>query len=515
MDRLIGRLGPRGSRSLLSRILPVLGILLIALISAVFALQFIQRLGFKLFTVALGALSVAPLLLWISVRTLSVPLAFWLFSMSGFRGVGMVSMPGLPDFSIDRLFLAWLIVGILIRIATNRDRIRGPFAADAILIVHTVYILCHILITAPYHFHAWVVSNFMPLCAFLLGRAAISNERDVRNLLYFLFGISFYYYVTSIAEHFGWTFLIWPKQILDPQAGHLWHVGRSRGPIMHPPLFGQLQSMFLMVHFFFFVHYREAYKKAAVFFSFLLSQLGLLFAYTRAPWLATAVAFAGIGVFHRRYRSMLALLVILAVVGGFLGALQLANSEFLQERVQNESTFENRLSFFATALRIIGDHPLFGVGYFTAKKYVWLYNEGTYIPFYGFVKRGAGAHMVPHDIYIGRAADEGLVSLVILAIFGFLIVRAFRKLWRYNPQGVWINRDLLVLFAAIGVSYMMGGLGIDYRYFDLVNVVVFLLAGIVYRFAYDTESLPPAAAAGLPAAAVNWHGPGAASGRDG
>jgi O-antigen ligase len=87
---------------------------------------------------------------------------------------------------------------------------------------------------------------------------------------------------------------------------------------------------------------------------------------------------------------------------------------------------------------------------------------------------------VPHDIYISRIAEEGLFSGAVLLAFSAVIVRAFRRRWRANPQDSWFNRDVLALFAAMLVSYLVGGMAIDYRYFDYINAVAFLLAGIIY-----------------------------------
>jgi O-antigen ligase len=90
--------------------------------------------------------------------------------------------------------------------------------------------------------------------------------------------------------------------------------------------------------------------------------------------------------------------------------------------------------------------------------------------------------MVPHDIYLGRTADEGLISSLILAAFAFFIFRAFLVKWRADPQYPWFNRDFLGLVAGIMTCYFVGGMSIDYRYFDLINVIFFFLAGLVYGY---------------------------------
>jgi O-antigen ligase len=287
--------------------------------------------------------------------------------------------------------------------------------------------------------------------------------------------------VTSLAEHFDWRALIWPKTILDTTTG-FWAKGRSRGPVLHPPLFGQLLGLVSLVPFYFLI--RPLRPVARVLIGALLAGclLGLFFTYTRGPWLAAVVGILLLGVLRRSYRRVLLVFAVVGVIGGLVGAVQLANTEFFKERVENTHTIDNRVGFMASALRMARDHPLFGVGFFRYTEYRGLYNQTTLVPLYGLVHKSDSATIAIHDIYIGRLAEEGLVSVGLLAAFTLVILRAFIHKWRAAPGGNWFNRDLLALFAAMMVCYMVGGMIIDFRYFDLVNVFFFFMAGLVYGF---------------------------------
>jgi O-antigen ligase len=463
--------------------------LLLAVVVSLGAWVAISFLGMKYFTIAMGGSAFLLLFVWYSTRDISLSIALWLFSMSGFKYSVLVSMPGLPDFSFDRLLIIWIILWFLVKAVVRGVRARGPYVADILIVLHTLYIMFLVISTNPNYFHAWVYSSLSPLAGYFYGRFVLSKETEYRNLAVFMLMIVGYYAVTSIAEHMGWHALIWPKIILDPASGHLWHPGRSRGPIMHPPLFGQIFSMFFLVHFYFLSRPLRSHLRVLLLVSLSLSMLGLFFTYTRAPWIATAAAIAVMALLRPGYRKIVGIMAVVAVLAGVTGALRLADSDFLRERMNSENTFENRLSFLATSLRIVQDYPLTGVGFFKAKDQLGRYNQGVEVPFYGFVKKSLGSNMVPHDIYLGRTADEGLISTGLLLAFCIVIARAFRKLWRANPGQRWFNRDYIALIAGIFVSYLVGGMGIDYRYFDLVNVIVFMFAGTVYRLGHDPASL--------------------------
>ncbi len=78
-------------------------------------------------------------------------------------------------------------------------------------------------------------------------------------------------------------------------------------------------------------------------------------------------------------------------------------------------------------------------------------------------------------------AEEGGVSVILLAVFMFIVGRCSCGMAR-EPSGRVVNRDVLAVFAAVTVCYLVGGLFYDYRYFDLVNIVPFALAGIIMGY---------------------------------
>ncbi|HPF34737.1 MAG TPA: O-antigen ligase family protein [Candidatus Krumholzibacteria bacterium] len=465
--------------------MPVAAVLLASLISFVFSWELAARFGVQALVMAVVGMVGLSVLAYVSSRDLSFSLMIWMFTMAGFRTVGMVSMPGLPDFSFDRLFLIWIMVIFAFRVVIERMRLSGPYKADFLILAHTIYVLVQLNMRDSQHVHEWVISSLSPFFAFIYGKYVIHQAREIRNILIFLILVSLYFGVTAIAEHYGITQLVWPKAILNPEAGPLWHPGRSRGPVMHPPLLGQMLGMMLLCYFVFFAKARQALARVLVFVGFGITGLGLFYAYTRGPWVATAAAFGALGVLRPNYRKVLMGFVVVGLLFSALGVYQSMNSEFLQERLDTTDTIENRLMFLATAVKMIQDYPLFGVGFFNYNHYRDDYTQGTYIPFYGFVRKHMGADMPIHDIYIGRLAEEGIVSVLLLLGFTVTVARMGLRKWRMGGVDDWFNRDVLAVFAAIMVCYHVGGMVIDYRYFDFINVIYFLVAGIIYGYRND------------------------------
>ncbi len=438
----------------------------------------VTKLGMSGLVLVLGGLLAMTILTAISLHDLTMALMIWMLSMSGFRYLGMVRMPVLPDFSIDRLMLVWIMLMFLLHSVVERRRLKGPFGADIVMLAGAILVLFQAQRGGFTHFHEWVLSTLSPLFAYFYGKNVINKEREIRNIMIFLSGLCLYYTIQAIAEHFMWRPLIWPKTIIDYTTGFV-APGRSRGPMLHPPLFGQLVGMVVMVQFLFLVKARTMPARLGMFVLLGAGLLALFFSYTRGPWLAAGVALVLLTVLRPGFRRVTMVLGVVLFIGALFGALQMANTEFFQDRMNSQNTVENRLGIFANTLRIIRDHPFLGIGYFEWQNVVGLYNQAVYVPLYGFVKKSLGAGMPIHDIYLGRLAEEGIFSSILQFTFYFMVLRAWLRKWRLDPRGDWFNRDTLAVMAATMVCYLVGGMVIDYRYFDLVNVIFYFFAGII------------------------------------
>ena len=450
------------------------------------------RTGLDTVMIVLGVIILGAVLSYVSWRNLSLLVVIWLFTMSGFRSFAMIHVPFMPDISVERVIAAWLAVLFSLRLIMKRDTIQGPYTLDVILLLHTAYVLANVMyIGNSIRLHEWAISSVSPFVAYLVGKYMLKRDRDVRILFLFFLVVTVYYYVQSIAQKYDLDILIWPRAILEREKG-LWPMGRSRGPFLHPPLFGQMMAMVMLVQFYFFHRIKWRAGRVLLLASILLSSLGLLFTYTRAPWLAAAFGILTLAIMRPGYRQLVLTLAVIVSLAVFFGTVRFTEEKLFRERFQNKMTIENRLAAMSAALRMWRDNPLLGVGYFNWDQYYGRYQRGEEIPFYGYISRAAARYLVPHDIYWGRLAEEGIVSLALLwAALGVVWLR-FRRLWRIVPGRSWLNRDGLALFAGIFVCYMVGGTGIDFRYFDLVNVIPYLLAGILYGYQVpEHDPLPP------------------------
>lgn len=249
--------------------------------------------------------------------------------------------------------------------------------------------------------------------------------------------------------------------------------------------------MVLPFQFYLYFRMRSVAGRAWVLLAIVLGVFGLLYTYTRAPWIAAAAGLLTLGLLRPGYRQLLGGMGLVVVITAALGLLQLAGSDLLAERVSNTASISSRLAAFSGALRMWLDHPLFGIGWFNWHDVYPDYIRGEEIPFYGYISRHIARYAVIHDMYLGRLAEEGIVSIVLLTAALLLFWRRFRQLWGQVHESDWLNRDGLATIAAVFVVYAVGGAAIDFRYFDLVNVIPYFLGGIMMGYRVSAHPPPP------------------------
>ena len=125
--------------------------------------------------------------------------------------------------------------------------------------------------------------------------------------------------------------------------------------------------------------------------------------------------------FGVRLRTLFGIAVIMGV-----GLLLIGDNVWERFATMGEDTTSiRRMIFLEDGLKMIGDHPLVGIGYFN-----WMPYYITHFPPVDDVRHLAG-HQLPHNILIQVAAELGLLGLVTfiaLTAMSFLINRRTRRL---------------------------------------------------------------------------------------
>lgn len=479
-----------GGREKLASSLPYIVVAVLSLLVTHFV---VQRVGVHFFTVGLVLLFFGSVYYVLSFRNLLLPFSVFVLAVGGFRYIWTFTVPGLPDLSIDRLALIWLLVVWMIRSVAMRTPLRAPIFLDVVILTHGAYLFISLIVHDMNAFSLWTRSYLVPYIAYFLAKNIVTSIRSIRRILIMLVVINIYYAITSIGEKFDIKMMVWPHAILTLET--MW-LGRSLGPFGHAPLFGTVQGMILPIYLYLIVTAGSRAGRLFWYVPLFLGLVGLYFTYTRGAWLVGIFSLATTLVLNRRQYVKISVpaMVIMPLLAVFV--LGLGSDKFMKDRVDDDNTIMARLGATITATRAWRDYPIFGVGFFKYKNVRERYVGPIELPIYGSVKLANFRNTSIHDIYLGPLAESGLVGMGLQVLIYFLALKAFLKQLRNRRLPEHYRVLILPVLGGMCVGYMVGGLSIDYRFFSVVGAIFYIAIGIVYGYtgSEDVREAPKLAA---------------------
>jgi hypothetical protein len=453
---------------------------LLALLVAGMCFFVYQKLGLLGLVFVSGALALGSVFAVISAKFLAIPVMIWFISLMGFRTLFMLRTPGLPDISLDRSLLLWILLVFLIRsvfIGKGRQRYEP---LDALLVVHALYLLASILMRESPGMNAWTHSYLMGYSAYFVAKYIVAGRWSwIQRIFALLAVLNVYHGVTGIAEHFHYDALIWPKTILQQDINRSF-ASRSSGVFMQPGVYGTMMGMQLPYHIYFMHSIRNVYGRALLYLTFPVVLLGFYYCYTRGSWIAGIVAILTLGfVGRRQYLPLVARLALVGLLVLGTGVINLKKDQFFNERMGTEQTITGRIGTLGRAYRVFVANPLFGCGFFRYNAVKAEYMGTMDVPFYGVIKRTHDVESTLHDMYIGALAEEGLVGVTLLVAIWWQMYRIFRRKWALRKLGDRFAIYAMPILAGTIVGYFAGGIAFDYRFFAGMGSLLFLSVGLI------------------------------------
>lgn len=387
---------------------------------------------------------------------------------------------GLPGpLSPDRLLFVGAIVSVLLRAPPvalrSRLRISG---AHCLLAVVLVYALLSALLAGTFFDRGGfllILDTFgiLPFLTFLVAPIAFRTEAQRQVLLGTLVGLGAYVGLTVVFDMAQLDALVYPKYILDPDAGL--HPGRGRGPFVDPVACGLALYTCAVACAIAVASWRTGRMRAVAVAVGLLCAVGTFLSLERSVWIGAVVgtAFAMVAIRGlRRYFIPLVLAVAVAIIATL--TLVPGLSEQVSERANDKGTLWDRQNLNRAAVNMVNAKPLTGFGWsgFLAHGEDYFQQASDY-PL--TASKGIGLHNTP----LTYAVELGLIGLalwllgLILGVGSALATRGAPDLlpWRVGlmavaiatlvvmnavPPTAWANRSLWLLAGAVyGGRYLV------------------------------------------------------------
>lgn len=362
----------------------------------------------------------------------------------------------------------------------NRRKVRPPTfgPAEVSMFVYLLYTAVSIFIRSTGGVSGKLIrlydTVFAPYALYLTLRLSMPRSRDMKRLVPILA-------IVCIAESLiGLT--AWFAPDVLPSVWTTKQGFRTTGTFKDPAEF----TTTLTFTIFIILHYVATRKSGGgQYFLTCVCALGIgciLFAFSRTSWFGIAVASICLLILYPR--SMLRVLIVLAIVTILLGASLAPYLDFAISRLEEEASRDARSVATRLSLRMIAAKPIFGWGYGDYRLYDWQFITSEDRAVVGSFRVSS------HDTYLTIAAEQGIVGLMLYIFPVFWWLNASRKIirrWQYLDD-FWDRRLLLVLWLIALFNILVTSF-INMLFFPFGLSILWLALGLIASMLDDQTQL--------------------------
>lgn len=318
--------------------------------------------------------------------------------------------------------------------------------------------------------------NLMPVSLYFVIRYVRLGDSDLKLISLGFIGLGIYLAFTAIAETRGYSGLVFPRFIMNPDYEEF--LGRGRGPFLNPVSNGVFMVVCLCCLWMWFPSSSVRRKVVVVGLACLMC-VGVYCTFTRSVW-AALVMTSAIVVFlpaPQAYKGVMLVVaamiavVLLPTVGDKLISFKRDKNVSLEDM---ENSARLRPLFLTVATRMVADRPFWGAGFgqYAREKYPYLQDPTSAEPL------SMTRSFMQHNIFLAYVTETGLLGLGALTLMLTLFLRSAWTTWRNLRFSFW-QRQFGLLLIAMLINHCINGMFHDVSIIPMENMLLFFLAALV------------------------------------
>lgn len=398
---------------------------------------------------------------------------------------------GLP---VDLFVLAF--AGVLgaaaIAIARRVNRLPRLGALEAVMVLYFAWNIGSALAPHAYpatvpstgeEFAVWrfvITGALLPFVLYVVGRFLFDRESAVRWLLWIILGLAAYSSLVSVLQFYA-PALVWPRYIIDAPEWEGRAVGVFNQPVVNGLVivFGFLLAVYLAAQ-----PGEPWWRRVPAAGAAVAAIPAVYLTHTRVVWLVFGLVLVAGVLWARNFRAGFALTLGAALLAVAVNWSNLTSADRSAGGVASTNEVDDRLNMAATAISAIEDKPLigWGLGRFTQLNTYQHKQWSSGIDW----ERGYG--LAAHHTELAITAELGAVGLALWLLVLALLLRQLVFAVRVLPAGGLCGRGLAIVALFTLGCWWITGQTVDLRFFEYLNALVLLLAGIVVGWAEREHS---------------------------
>jgi O-antigen ligase len=392
-----------------------------------------------------------------------------------------ITIPGrLPDLDIPRMTFAFVWLIFLLETALGNRRLLPRTNIETAMLAVLGAILYSMFFVGQVHIRLFLNGFAIPYAVFVLAKNAFSNRTSVNRLVYwFAIPLSLYFPLNNFFEYFKIRSLVFPRYILDPVvAGQAVHWGeRTIGVFLQPAVTGMVMTSVFLLSLYGLSRMRGFLPRLMAWVLVAITPAAVFVILTRSVYLGFASSMIVLLVFSRRLK-IYAIVILLGAGFAVMGNWSNVKSEKREAGgLGTSETARGRLVLLEASLKMFADHPFIGVGFHDFEEHSRPYIRQVHTTLLGVREAWQGKKLKQHNHFLNTMTELGLMGLVPQVLMYLFLFRLLYKARKTHDDAV--EHDFVVVVWAVIAVYLTNAMFMEPRFFECMNVLPFLLAGIV------------------------------------
>lgn len=393
-------------------------------------------------------------------------------------------LQGIPFFRTERVVFLLLLGYFAAAVVFRKQRLPALGPAERCMAAFLLLGLAHVLFSLTRKpVGVWSKEDaallfdgyLMPMGAFYIARRLDWTEARALRFLWMMGAAALFLALTAPLET-----MLGIKWFIPNYLDVIHVLLRATGTFGNAAAYGAVMgSMLLLVGLLYTQTPADGRRVALM--ALLLAVLGaIVLSKTRAAWVGVAVGLAVVFVRDPRSRPMLSVLALGIGLGAVIAVPLLLATRGFEERVLETAPIYNRIAGSGTAINMMLQNPLTGVGLTRAG---FGQNRGQYAIEVGEVSAAWIRELaVPHNEFLNVGAMTGLIGFVLYLRVFAAVFRGLRRVGQDAAQRPF-TRAFAAYATALWVGWCINACFADFANLGYVNILLYFTAGVVAALA--------------------------------
>ncbi len=415
------------------------------------------------------------------LKDISLGILIYLYSLTFLNYYWRFVIPGRwPDIDIPRMMFIFIWFVILLETVLGGRRLLPRTGLESAMLALLIAILAVMLTKGHIKIRQFLNGYAVPFAMFVVAKNSFRTHKDVqRFLLWFAVPLSLYFPINHFFEYYRFENLVFPTYILNPHISGVeveWGE-RALGAFLQPVATGMAMVSVYVLSLYRLSKMRGRWPQLMRVFITLVTPVAVFFTLTRSVYLGFFSALMVLIIFSPKQRKLALVIVLTAILGVMANWSRVTTSERSAGGLGTETTAIGRLVLAEASLKMFADRPFVGVGFARFMEYSRPYVGSVRTTLLGYREHWIGKNVNQHNQLLSILTEIGLIGFIPLVLIYIILFKYLAK--ARNTASDNYDRELVVAVTAIWAGYLVNIQFMEPRFFEFMNALPFILAGVV------------------------------------